>query len=367
MGNVHSRQRYYEIAEDAFINAEDLQYEIGGPPCQGAILAYIDGAICARRMIHDCTPLELNEFQRLAYPIYARWAEANYDKFPCRPVRGRCQYPDEFIHSNACRYRVPLPPDIEYFSVAGPRPGHASHTHGRPGHHGFGGHSGPSNPRPGRRDNDRDYGGSYYGYSEDDYEYSEDEDGAAYSDEEDLHARSVSQTSDHGFNPGRRQGGATRGGASRGGTARGSANAQGRGSEGGAPDTGSARGGRAAAPGRASQGGASGGVAARGGRAAAPDGASRGGDADTRTTRVHGASTQEGSSRGQSSHQDAPLDQLPRGRSSRAGASLSEGTSVHDFADEDAAPRAGPSRGAAAQSSAPRTGTEKCHGGRRRR
>lgn len=289
MGNVHSRQRYYEVAEDAFLNAEDLQHEFGGPPCQGAILAYIDGAISARRMVHDCTPLEWNEFKRLAFPIYIRWAEANRDKFLCQPVLGRCQYPDEFIHSGACRYRVPLPPGIIYSPVPGPPPGHASHTHGRPGHHGFGGHSGPSNPRPGHRDHDRDYGGSYYGYSENDYEYSEDEDGAVYSDEEDLYARSMSQASDYGFGEGARQGGAGHGGASRGGPN----GAHGRASQGRAPNARVVRGDDGTAPSRAPRSGPSGAGAARGGDFVGPGGASRGG-----APAAHGRASRSGAARG---------------------------------------------------------------------
>ena len=57
MGNFHSRQRYYDIAYESFLNAQYLQYGIGGPPMRGAILAYLDGRIDSARMVHDCTPL----------------------------------------------------------------------------------------------------------------------------------------------------------------------------------------------------------------------------------------------------------------------------------------------------------------------
>lgn len=116
MGNHLSRQRYSGVAHEAFLNAQHLQYQLGEPPCRGAILAYLDGRISARQMTRECTPLGLNEFRRLAFQAYVDWARANLDKFLCYPdpVRGRCQYPHELLHRRKCQYRVPLPEDIEF-------------------------------------------------------------------------------------------------------------------------------------------------------------------------------------------------------------------------------------------------------------
>ena len=59
MGNVQSRQRYYEVAYEATHNARELQHDVGGPRIRGAILAYIDDRISASRMMHECTQLEV--------------------------------------------------------------------------------------------------------------------------------------------------------------------------------------------------------------------------------------------------------------------------------------------------------------------
>ncbi len=369
MGNIQSRQRYYEVAYEALLNAQDLDYEYGGPPSQGAILAYIDGAISTRRMIRDCTPMEANEFYRLAEPASRRWTELNIDKFPCQPVRGRCQYPDEFLHQPNCRYRVQLPPGVEYPPLPGPHRGN--------GHHGQSGH--PSNhrrsnqfgPPPNHRDDDRIHAEDYYGYSGSDDEYSDDEDEAVYSDEEDLYARSMSQASDYGFTEGNRRGGAGQRGTSRGGPN----GAHGRATQGRAPNAGAARGDDVAAPSRPLRSGPSGAGATRGGDAAGPGRAARG-DTTTAHGRAFRASrsgaSEAGVARGDENGAAAPRtsrrgnsnagaarssaqgDEPPRQRNLRA--TVSDAVSEADFADNGiAAPRGGASRDGAS------------HGGRRRR
>lgn len=60
MGAIQSRQRYREVAYEAFENARELQYEIGGPRVWGAILAYIDGRINAQRLTRVCTQIEVS-------------------------------------------------------------------------------------------------------------------------------------------------------------------------------------------------------------------------------------------------------------------------------------------------------------------
>lgn len=375
MGNVHSRQRYYDVAYDALLNARELEYEYGGPPSQGAILAYIDGIICARRMIRDCTPLEANEFCRLAEPVFIRWCDLNTDKFLCQPYHGRCQYPDEFLHDIECRYRVDLPPGVEYPPLPGP-PGHHSQSH-------------PLGPPPGRRDVDRSHGGSYYGYSASDSEYSEDEDGAVYSDEEDLYTRSISQASDHGFGAGTRRGGAGHGGASRGGptVAQGRApqdnTPQGRASRGGPPGATAASSGirgDTTAHGRAPRSGASNTRLARGDdddTAPVHDRASRSGAAHTTRARRDDAA-RPGASRGSTSDAGVARDDVASTRSGAARgqpprrrnlqATVSDAASEADFADNGiAAPRGGASRDGTAHSGVSHDGTQASHGGRRRR
>ena len=59
MGNSQSRVHCRNIAHDAFINAQDLHDEIGGPQIRGAIVAYLEGRIDAERMIRGCTQLEV--------------------------------------------------------------------------------------------------------------------------------------------------------------------------------------------------------------------------------------------------------------------------------------------------------------------
>ena len=226
MGNFQSRQRYYDVAYEALQEARALQHEIGGPPIRGAILAYIDGRIDARRCIHDCAPLEANEFARLAAPVYVRWMMEHQQEFRCQPVHGRCQYPNEMLHFENCQYDVPLPPGIEFEPTMemmgaprhgsrgghGPPPAFGHSSHG--GHPAYRGHATPLATPRGH--------GNGFGYDDDTYDsYAEEDDEDDYSDGEDLYARSMSQASSRGFVPGRARGGMARGGAPRGGAARG--------------------------------------------------------------------------------------------------------------------------------------------------
>lgn len=51
MGNTQSRHRYADVAHEAFLNAQDIYGDIGGPrPC-GAIVAYCDDCIDSARMV----------------------------------------------------------------------------------------------------------------------------------------------------------------------------------------------------------------------------------------------------------------------------------------------------------------------------
>ena len=118
MGNVQSRQRYYEAAFEATHNARMLQREVGGPRIRGAILAYIDDRISAEHMMRTCTQLEANEFQRLAETTYFRFIHRNAHLLRCQPRRGRCRYPGDNIHNGLCEYYVPLPPDIDVNDAA---------------------------------------------------------------------------------------------------------------------------------------------------------------------------------------------------------------------------------------------------------
>ena len=65
MGAIQSRQRYREVAYEAFENAREIRRDIGGPHIWGAILAYIDGRINAERMIRLCNRIEVCHPQNL--------------------------------------------------------------------------------------------------------------------------------------------------------------------------------------------------------------------------------------------------------------------------------------------------------------
>lgn len=130
--------------------------------------------------------------------------------FRCQPVHGRCRYPDEFIQHTHCRYHVPLPRDIQQ------PPSHTGHGHqahngghtqvlvNRSGSHHIsgervrriGGHHGHS-------DEEILYDDSYFGNSGGRI----DDNDPAFSDDEDVFARSMSQVSNHGFVSGYRRGG----------------------------------------------------------------------------------------------------------------------------------------------------------------
>lgn len=220
-----------DIAYDALINAQLIHHDIGGPIPRGAIVAYCEGRICSSRMAQECTQIELNEFKRLALPAYVRWLDTHQDVFLCQPVHGRCRYPDESIHRTECRYRDPLPPDIQYPPPTSSRSGHGHHAHGS--HHGHGQHahgrSGGHSRIPGnssgshheseRRgvrigghhghlEKDNVYDDSYFGHFDD----GNDDDEAALSDDEDVFTRTMTQASNHGFISGSRRGGMGRGG-----------------------------------------------------------------------------------------------------------------------------------------------------------
>ena len=230
MGNIHSRQRYAEVAREALLNARYLHMDVGGHTPRGAILAYCDGRINGAQAIHHCTPIEFNEFARLALPILTRWTQMHGQDFRCQPgPTGRCRYPDELLHHRTCRYRAELPPDIQYpppshhqgghahqqarssmRDPGGPHSGSRGHGHLFPANHGgFGsglprrGPVGPFNHhRGGPRSDDESsaYDASYDSFSDGSVD---DDDQTAYSDEDDLFTRSMSQASEFGFAPGR--------------------------------------------------------------------------------------------------------------------------------------------------------------------
>jgi len=167
MGNLLSTQ---DIAWQALARARGLQIQTRGPPCRGAIVDYCEGRLDARRLFQRCTPLEANEFARLAPGIYMRWILDHAPDIRCEP--GRCQFPMDGTHVRGCGFRIQLPPEIklpdEYFapacrqsgepelmdmarSWAGGRSGrHAHASHGRSGRNshrnygGYGGHQGHS-------------------------------------------------------------------------------------------------------------------------------------------------------------------------------------------------------------------------------
>jgi len=204
---------------------------------RGAVVAYCNGEISSSSLARNCTQIELVEFSRLEYSVCVRWMDTHHDVFRCQPVHGRCRYPDEFIHHTNCRYHVPLPPDIEHppprtghgHQAHGSRHGHGHQAHGsRHGHshHGHGGgHTRVSANLSGGRhisggrigrigghhnhfieDNLHDasfFGNSGSGINDHD---------PAFSDDEDVLARSVSQASNHGFVSGQRRSGTGRSG-----------------------------------------------------------------------------------------------------------------------------------------------------------
>ena len=237
MGNTHSRQRYAEVAREALLNARDLHMDVGGHTPRGAIVAYCDGRINGAQAIHHCTPIEFNEFARLALPILTRWTQTHGEDFRCQPgPTGRCRYPDELLHHRTCQYRAELPSDIQYPPPSHHQGGHA-HQQTRSSMHNLGGgHPHAQGPHPGSRGHGHPFSANRGGFGSDlphrgpagpfdhhrgvprsddessayDDSYdsfsdgSDDDDGeTAYSDEDDLYTRSMSQASEYGFAPGR--------------------------------------------------------------------------------------------------------------------------------------------------------------------
>lgn len=125
MGTAQSTLQYQDIARQALARARGLQMQIRGPPCRGAIVDYCEGRLDARRLIQRCTPLEANEFARLAAPIYVRWISEHLGDYRCVP--GRCQYPRDGLHIEGCEFHIGLPPEIalsrEFFVTVLRQPG----------------------------------------------------------------------------------------------------------------------------------------------------------------------------------------------------------------------------------------------------
>jgi len=107
MGNSLSTQ---DIARQALARARGLQIEIRGPPCRGAIVDYCEGRLDARRLFQRCTPLEANEFARLAPVIYLSWVLDNAPNIRCDP--GQCQFPRDGTHFHGCEFENPPPPGV---------------------------------------------------------------------------------------------------------------------------------------------------------------------------------------------------------------------------------------------------------------
>lgn len=62
MGNTQSRQRFLEIAKEAYEIAKDLEEQFPCPRMRGAIVAYCEGRINSAQLAKYCTRLEVQCF-----------------------------------------------------------------------------------------------------------------------------------------------------------------------------------------------------------------------------------------------------------------------------------------------------------------
>ena len=108
MGNSQSRQLFHFVAQDAYINARQLEHRVGGPRVQGPLQM--------RTIIANFPVLQANEFARLAESAYYCWIDKHLHLFRCQPgPYGHCRYPQENLHMTHCAFFRGVPPDIAYY------------------------------------------------------------------------------------------------------------------------------------------------------------------------------------------------------------------------------------------------------------
>ena len=112
---VRPSRLHYEIAQQAYHEAERLSREYGLVRPTGAIVAYLRGYIDARQVWSQVTYLEVNEYARLEPPTLVQWYDCHEHLRPCGPLTRLCTLPPGRFHHITCPGFRQLPPRISLF------------------------------------------------------------------------------------------------------------------------------------------------------------------------------------------------------------------------------------------------------------